>query len=69
MDRALLEHGLLRGSFVPPGVDPRAQDLTRYRKVLIRDRTREANRLHKFLEDAGIKPASVATDILRVVYK
>ena len=35
--------------------------------VLIRDRTREANRLHKFLEDAGIKPASVATDILRVV--
>jgi transposase len=35
--------------------------LTRHRKVLIQDRTREVNRLHKLLEDAGIKLASVAT--------
>jgi transposase len=62
----LLEHGLLRGSFVPPAPIRELRDLTRYRKVLIQDRTREANRLHKFLEDAGIKLASVATDILGV---
>jgi transposase len=62
----LLEHGLLRGSFVPPAPIRELRDLTRYRKVLIQDRTREANRLHKLLEDAGIKLASVATDILGV---
>src|SRR3989442_3863747 len=62
----LLEHGLLRGRFVPPAPIRELRDLTRYRKVLIQDRTREANRLHKLLEDAGIKLASVATDILGV---
>jgi transposase len=62
----LLEHGLLRGSFVPPQPIRELRDLTRYRKALIQDRTREANRLHKVLEDAGIKLATVATDILGV---
>jgi len=62
----LLEHGLLRGSFVPPPPLRELRDLTRYRKVLIQERTREANRLHKVLEDAGIKLATVATDILGV---
>src|SRR5262245_3820680 len=62
----LLEHGLLRGSFVPPPPQRELRDLTRYRKALIQDRTREANRLHKILEDAGIKLATVATDILGV---
>ena len=62
----LLEHGLLRGSFVPPVPIRELRDLTRYRKVLIQERTREAQRLHKVLEDAGIKLASVATDILGV---
>jgi transposase len=62
----LLEHGLLRGSFVPPPPLRELRDLTRYRKVLIQERTREANRLHKVLEDADIKLATVATDILGV---
>jgi transposase len=62
----LLEHGLLRGSFVPPPPLRELRDLTRYRKVLIQERTREANRLHKVLEDAGLKLATVATDILGV---
>jgi transposase len=62
----LLEHGLLRGSFVPPPPQRELRDLTRYRKVLIQERTREVNRLHKVLEDAGIKLATVATDILGV---
>ena len=62
----LLEHGLLRGSFVPPLPIRELRDLTRGRKALIQDRTRAANRLHKMLEDSGIKLASVATDILGV---
>ena len=62
----LLEHGLLRGSFVPPAPIREVRDLTRYRKALIQDRTRVANRLHKALEDAGIKLATVASDILGV---
>jgi transposase len=62
----LLEHGLLRGSFVPPPPLRDLRDLTRYRKALIQERTREANRLHGKLEDAGIKLATVATDILGV---
>ena len=60
----LLEHGLLRGSFVPPVPIRELRDLTRYRKSLIGERQREANRLHKVLEDAGIKLATVASDIL-----
>jgi transposase len=62
----LLEHGLLRGSFVPPAPIRELRDLTRYRKALIHDRTRVANRLHKALEDAGVKLASVASDILGI---
>src|SRR4029453_14842531 len=62
----LLEHGLLRGSFVPPVPIRELRDLTRYRKALIQDRTRVANRLHKALEDAGVKLATVARDILGV---
>jgi len=62
----LLECGLLRGSFVPPPAIRELRDLTRYRTALIQDRTREANRLHKLLEDAGLKLASVATDVLGV---
>ena len=42
------------------------RDLTRYRKSVIQERTRHANRLHKTLEDAGIKLAAVANDILGV---
>lgn len=62
----LLEHGLLRGSFVPPAPIRELRDLTRYRKTLIQERVRETQRLQKVLEDAGIKLASVATDILGV---
>jgi len=62
----LVEHGLVRGSFVPPPAIRELRDLTRYRKTLIQDRVRSANRLHKVLEDAGIKLASVANDVLGV---
>jgi len=62
----LLEHGLLRSSFVPPAPIRELRDLTRYRKSLTEERTRAANRLHKVLQDAGIKLSSVATDSLGV---
>jgi transposase len=62
----VLEHGLLRGSFVPPVPIRELRDLTRYRKTVIQERTRHANRLHKILEDAGIKLAVVASDVLGV---
>ena len=60
----LLEHGLLRRSFVPPVEVRELRDLTRYRKTLIEEHAREANRIHKVLQDAGIKLSSVATDAL-----
>jgi transposase len=60
----LLEHGLLRPSFVPPVEIRELRDLTRYRKTLIEEHAREANRIHKVLQDAGIKLSSVATDAL-----
>ena len=60
----LFEHGLLRGSFVPPAVIRELRDLTRYRKRLIQTHTQEAQRIGKTLEDAGIRLDSVASDIL-----
>ncbi|HEU4897627.1 MAG TPA: IS110 family transposase [Actinomycetota bacterium] len=62
----LLEHGLLRGSFVPPAPIRELRDLPRYRKRLIQTHAAEGQRIQKTLEDAGIKLDSVATDILGV---
>jgi len=62
----LLEHGLLRGSFVPPPAIRQLRDLTRYRKRLVQAHTAECQRIHKTLEDAGIKLDSVASDVLGV---
>jgi transposase len=62
----LMEAGLLRPSFVPPKPQRALRTLTRYRKTQIAERQREANRLHKVLQDAGIKLSSVASDVLGV---
>jgi transposase len=62
----LLEHGLLRGSFVPPRVIRELRDLTRYRKRLVQAHTSEGQRIAKILEDAGIKLDSVASHLLGV---
>jgi len=62
----LLEHGLLRSSFVPPAEIRQLRDLTRYRKRLIQEHTSECQRVQKTLEDAGIKLDSVASDVLGV---
>lgn len=62
----LLEHGLLRGSFVPPAPIRQLRDLTRYRKKYIETHTAEGQRISRVLEDAGIKLDSVASDVLGV---
>jgi transposase len=62
----LLECGLLRSSFVPPREIRELRDLTRYRRSLVGERQRHANRLHKTLEDAGVKLSCVASDVLGV---
>jgi transposase len=62
----LLGHGLLRSSFVPPPAIRKLRDLTRYRKRLIQAHSAECQRIHKTLEDAGIKLDSVASDVLGV---
>ena len=60
----LLEVGLLRGSLVTPPVIREPRDLTRYRRRLVQDHTREGQRVEKVLEDARIKLASVASQTL-----
>jgi len=62
----LLECGLLRSSFVPPPPIRELRDITRYRVQQTRDRSQEVNRLHKVLEDAGVKVTSVLTEVMGV---
>ena len=62
----LLQHGLLRGSFVPQQEERELREVTRYRSSLVRERSAEVNRLHKTLEGANIKLASVASEVTGV---
>jgi transposase len=62
----LLQHGLLKGSFVPPVPIQDLRDLTRYRAELRQSQNRVANRIQKFLEQANLKLASVASNALGV---
>jgi transposase len=62
----LLQHGLVRGSFVPPTDIQDLRDLTRYRVELSQSQNRVANRIQKVLEQANIKLSSVASDPLGV---
>ena len=59
----LVEHGLVRPSFVPPAPIRQLRDLTRYRTEIIRERTRELQRLEKLLEDSGVKLSVVVADL------
>jgi transposase len=57
----LLQHGLLRGSYIPDRGQRELRELVRYRTALVREQTRELNRLQKVLEGANIKLATVAS--------
>lgn len=60
----LLQHGLLKPSFVPDKPVRQLRDLTRQRVQLIRQKVQVGNRIQKTLEDANIKLGSVASDVL-----
>ena len=59
----LLQHGLLRGSFVPGPPQRELRELTRYRTTKVQERSRELQRLEKTLEGANVKLSAVVTDI------
>jgi len=55
--------GLVRGSFIPPRDLRELRLVSRYRKKLVALLAAEKNRLHKLLDDAGIKLGGLVADI------
>ena len=60
----LLQHGLLKASFIPSAPQRELRELTRYRVRLTEERAREVNRVQKTLEGMNIKLGDVVSDIL-----
>ena len=60
----LLQHGLLKGSFIPPRPQRELRDLTRQRTQLVDEGSRISNRIQKVLEDANVKLGSVASNVV-----
>jgi transposase len=58
-----LSQGLLKPSFVPDREQRELRDMTRFRKSQIEERSRNINRLQKFLEGANVKLGSWLSDI------
>ena len=59
----LVECDMVDGSFVPPREIRELRDVTRYRRRILEERSRELQRLQKLLEDAQVKLDSVVSDI------
>ena len=57
------ERGMCRPSLVQPPEIRRLRDLTRYRRALVQDRTRQQQRVEKLLEDAQIKISAVLSNL------
>lgn len=62
----LLQHGMIRPSFIPSREQRKLRDLTRTRTKLVDERSAAVRRLQQVLEDANIKLAGVATDIMGI---
>jgi transposase len=60
----LLQHGLLKASFIPSAPQRELRDLTRYRVRLTEERAREVNRVQKTLEGTNLKLGDVVSDIM-----
>jgi transposase len=60
----LLQHGLLRASFIPPLEQRELRDLVRHRANFIRERVNLDNRVQKVLEAANIKLGCVASNVM-----
>jgi transposase len=59
----VVERGMCRPSLVHPKPIRQLRDITRYRRSLVREQTREKQRLEKTLQDAQIKLDSVISDL------
>lgn len=59
----LLQHGLLRSSFIPDKSQRELRELVSYRKSLVGEKNRELNRLQKMLEGGNIKLSGTVSDI------
>ena len=59
----LLQHGLLKASYIPDKSQRELRELVCYRKSLVGERTRELNRLQKMLEGANIKLSGTVSNI------
>lgn len=62
----LLQHGLLRDSYIPTREQRELREATRYRKSLTQERARALNRLQKMLEGANIKITTVLREVMGV---
>ena len=62
----LLRHGLLRSSYIPDRSQRELREVVRYRRNLVRERSRGVMRIQQVLEGANIKLSSVATDVVGV---
>jgi transposase len=63
---SLLRHGLLKGSFIPPGEVREWRDLTRLRRTYVESLGDYKRRTHKLFESANIKIDSVVSDLFGV---
>ena len=62
----LLQHGMLKDSYIPSREQRELREATRYRKSLVQERTRGLNRLQKMLEGANIKITTQLSNVLGV---
>ena len=62
----LLRHGLLKGSFIPPGEVRQWRDLTRLRRTYVESLGDYKRRTHKLFESANIKIDSVVSNLFGV---
>lgn len=60
----LLQHGLLKASYIPSKEQRELREIVRYRKNLVEERSREINRLEKTLEGANIKLSSFVSNLI-----
>src|SRR5207245_3441750 len=62
----LLQHGLLKASFIPDRESRERRELVRYRRSLVEQRAHLIQRMQKLLEGANIKLGDVASDVMGV---
>lgn len=59
----MLQHGLLKASYIPNREQREFRKLFGYRKSLVQEKNREVNRFQKMLEGGDIKLSGTVSDI------